>query len=115
MKFPVKVSEKEILEAATVHLGPNDSLTIDIEGMTLNFIFDINLNEKSATYTGKVDGKALTITLTNFNNPLGEGSLSPIEVGFYQKRKLYVSFFVSTLSNKERRFEYNLFLGGKHV
>lgn len=114
MKFLIKVDGKELLDSAVVHATDKDDITIDINGLILKFEFEDDSDDKTTGYRGGVFGNTFTMTLRNFNNVLGDGVLKPLEVGFYKNRKLYLTFFVNTMNNKERRFEYNLFLGGAH-
>lgn len=111
MKYPVKVSGKDLLQSSVVHLGPNDDVSVDVDNLALRFVFEDDTNDKSGRYSGAVEGGVLCFTLTNFNNPLGEGVLVPLEIGTLKKRKLFLTFFASTVVNKERRFEFSLLLG----
>lgn len=113
MKVSVNVENKELVHSSVVHIQDNQDIELDIEGLKLKFIFVEDEADKSSGYRGSVEDNVFVMSLKNFNNGLGEGVLKPIELGHLNNRKLYVTFYVNTLSNQDRRFEYNLFLGEK--
>ncbi|HIF9174799.1 TPA: DUF6864 domain-containing function [Photobacterium damselae] len=111
MVFPVIVNDRKLIESKQVLLSANDDISIGIEDMTLKFVFENDNNEKGSSYRGNVEGNTFTMSLINFKNSLGEGVLTPLEIGQLNGKRLLISFYVTTLSTQERRFEYNLFLG----
>ncbi|OEF69247.1 DUF6864 domain-containing function [Vibrio tasmaniensis] len=112
MAFPITVSGRELIESRQVLLSATDDVTVSIDDMTLKFVFEDDNNIKGSSYRGNVEGNIFTMSLINFKNGLGEGVLTPLEIGQRNGKKLLVSFYVTTLSTMERRFEYNLFTGG---
>ncbi|MBT0091379.1 DUF6864 domain-containing function [Vibrio alginolyticus] len=112
MKFPVTVNGRELIDSNNILLTANDEVTINIEGMTLRFVFENDSNVQGSNYRGSGEGNTFTMHLVNFRNNLGEGVLNPLEIGQRNGQRLFVSFFVHTLPNQDRRLEYNLFVEG---
>ncbi|HCG8549714.1 TPA: hypothetical protein N2898_004599 [Vibrio parahaemolyticus] len=111
-KVTLVVDEKEVLTSGIAHLDGTKSVSLKVEDLSIKFLFE---NDGSGSrYTGRAIGNTeLELTLWNFNNSLGEGKLDPIPIGQLEGKKLFLSFYVNTLSEKEnvRRFEYVLYLG----
>ncbi|MCD9510162.1 DUF6864 domain-containing function [Photobacterium phosphoreum] len=113
MAFPITVSGRELIDSKQVLLSANDDITVSIEGMTLRFVFENDNNVNGSSYRGNVEGNTFTMSLINFKSSLGEGVLTPLEIGQLNGKRLLISFYVTTMSTQERRFEYNLFSGDK--
>lgn len=112
MKVKIGVGDKELVSQGILHLRSDDSITIELvdHDLTMIFSFEENKSVIGSQYTGVGNGNKYNITLSNFNNPFGEGVVTPVAIGQVEGRELYMSFFIYTLKNNERRFEYNLFL-----
>lgn len=111
MKYPVKVGGKELLQSSVIHIDNGDEVSINVDNLIIKFVFEDDTNDKSGRYSGNVEGDTFIFTLTNMNNALGEGVLSPLEIGNLNGRKLFLTFLANTMGNKQRRFEYSLLLG----
>ena len=113
MKVSVNVNNYELMHSSVVHIEGHQDVELDIDGLKLKFIFIEDDSEKSSGYKGVLEGDVFVMRLRNFNNSLGEGVFKPIELGNLDNRKLYLTFYVNTFKRKDRRFEYNFFLGAK--
>lgn len=111
MNVKVNVENKELVLSSVVHVQENQEVGIEIEGLKLKFNFIKDDENTSSSYRGVVEDGVFLMSLKNFNNVLGEGVLKPIELGHINNRRLYLTFYVYTYQNQNRRFEYNLFLG----
>jgi len=111
MKVSIKVENKELLESSVVHIENNQDIEFEIEGLKLKFIFVENDENNKSSYKGTVEGDTFVMRLNYFVSEQGEGVLTPLELGNINGRKLYITFFIYTYGKKERRFEYNLYLG----
>ncbi|KQR71879.1 DUF6864 domain-containing function [Pedobacter sp. Leaf176] len=60
----------------------------------------------------QISGTELEIILINFNNSLGTGNASPLEVGTLNNKKLYLNFTVYALNIKTTKtVHYTWYLG----
>ena len=82
---------------------PEDRLKLIIE-----FTEDEKNKELKVDYK-TTDPQTLRVICTNFDNPLGSGTLKPIEVGTISRRKLYIHFRVyplNAISDKTIHFTF---------
>lgn len=105
------VNGLELVKSGMVHITENSELKITIDNLTLLFAFE-NDDSKQPVEKNLIDNSTLRICCNNFKNSLGEGIISPIEIGSLGGKKLYVSFFVWTpnISQGKRIFNYCLYL-----
>jgi hypothetical protein len=66
------------------------------ENMEMEFEFVDDKSTREFKAESKAEKNRLVWILTNYNNSLGTGVLSPIEIGNIRKRRLFVSFFIWT-------------------
>ena len=71
----------------------NLPLSIKIKDLELTFEFDSD-NSKEMKVERRIDGKKLTLLLLNFDNSLGSGIIEPVEFGFLDNRKLFLSYWI---------------------
>lgn len=114
----ITTGDKELLESASflitdlgetvISVGDQDPLRF-----VLNFVEDAD--GKLDLVSEAVDNKTLRITLTNWNNPLGTTLVEPVEIGSYQNRRLFVTFFICKAGNEgqNRAVTFSLYLGEK--
>ena len=86
-------------------------MTVTIDN--LKFVFAFKSDDGGPRYAGRLEGDGLCFDLYNHKNSLGEGMLTPIEVGHLSGRALSFTYFANTLNadNNARRFEYAFYLG----
>lgn len=77
-------------------------LSIKIKDLELMFRFETD-DSKEMKIEEKVNGKKLTLILMNFDNSLGSGVIEPVEFGFMDKRKLYLSYWIWTPSKNDAK------------
>lgn len=105
----------ELIKSEMVHISGNDILTISLqEVMFLKFEFVTDDKDKNSFISKEVieDKKTLVIKCANFDNSLGQGLIEPLEIGYFNNRKLYFSFFVWTpnINQNKRLINYSLYL-----
>lgn len=97
------VGTLEVLDNKIVHVTQDSDLSIIIDNITILITFINDKTEKDKIKKEIVDGTTLRIVCNNFENSLGEGVLLPIEIGHYNGRKLFLSFFVWTPNSSQGR------------
>lgn len=79
------------------------------------FVFETDEDNLERRYKITLhDNKAVIIDCWNFNDTLGVGTVSPIEIATIENKKMYIHFWVFLLGNKEenklaRKIEYTVF------
>ena len=112
MNIKVGVGDKRLVSSGTVHVNGNDKVTIELidNNLKIIFSFEETRDVSGSHYNGVGEGSTYNVILYNFNNPFGEGVVTPISIGRVDGKELFMSFFIFSLQNNERRFEYNIFV-----
>ncbi|MBS5198594.1 MAG: hypothetical protein KHY93_16010 [Clostridiales bacterium] len=77
----------------------------------INFTFETDVNNKQELKSS-IDTETNTITLTciNFNNSLGTGTTTPLELATYQGKKILLHFWVYALGEgATKKIDYCLY------
>ena len=88
-----------------------------VQDLSLIFEFrtDKELSPSQDIQQEIVSEKTLKLTLINFDNPIGTGVSTPIQVGTMNERKYFIAFSAFALGDSDsRRLEYTFMLG-EHV
>lgn len=106
------VGKLEVIDNKIVHVTQDSDLSIQVDNITILITFITDKSDKDRIKKEVMSETTLKIVCNNFENSLGEGVLSPIEIGVYNSRKLYLSFFVWTpnLDQGRRIVNYCLYL-----
>lgn len=105
------VGNLNVIHSEIVHLSDGRTLTISLDdALIIEFIFKNDETKKTHVETSIIVNK-LVVYCSNFTNSLGEGVLSPVNVGKYQGKQLYLTFFVWTpdLNQGKRIINYCLY------
>lgn len=110
-KITVRVEEKDLVFSGFVHLD-QPKAEVEFDGLILEFMFLTDGGQSRYETTAESQTK-LIFKLYNHFNSLSEGIYSPIEIGHHNKRKLYITYVVSTVNKEEnkRRFEFAFYVG----
>lgn len=88
------IDDMEVLETGILHLLKLDNvIKIHVSNLILEFHFKENKEVSELNVTAETIGNnKVVLTLTNFNNELGEGILQPTELGIVNGTKLFLLF-----------------------
>lgn len=113
MDIKTHINGLQLLRSEMLHISDTNTITIEIDSLSLIFEFNNNDSKHPAINKEVPDPQTLKIKCWNFKKPLGEGVLTPIEVGIINDDKLFLSFFVWTPDpQKESKIlNYCLYLG----
>ena len=110
----------EILENDTVLLPrkvSNLRLHFKFEEFEFDFQMQFIVNEENPEQNLKlkIEGTLIRVECTNFNNPLGTGTIEPIEIATIDGKKLFIHFWSYLFGNEEkkqrtRRVEYTVLI-----
>lgn len=89
-------------------------LKLVFDDLQFEFEFVTDKENKGFTVGRKVIEKKLTFILTNFDNPLGTGLISPFEIGHHNGKRLYISFWVwaPNAAEGKRIISWSMLKGG---
>lgn len=106
------IGNLEVIDSKTVHVTKESELSIFIEELIILISFTDEKEQKDRIKRVVVNETTLKIVCNNFDNSLGEGILTPLEIGIFNGRKLYLTFFVWTpnLAQGRRIVNYCLYL-----
>jgi ribosome biogenesis protein Nip4 len=91
------IDDLEVIGNGTVHVSDEKKLKLYLEeNMEMEFEFVEDKTTREFKAESKAEKNNLVWVLTNYNNPLGTGVITPIEIGNIRNRKLFASFFVWT-------------------
>jgi len=107
----LKSAGKDIIANGISHTFNRDNFEIHIRGLQL--VFDFRTDSEGQRIEREVFSEStLKLIVYNFNNTLGTGTTSPIDIGIISGRKLYLAFLVGSLSETAiRTVTYTFFLG----
>jgi hypothetical protein len=105
MEIKVKsfIGNLEIIGNGTVHSNEEQPLLLEIDTLEMGFIFVRDEKNKETRTESAVVGSRWNWELTNYVNSLGQGIISPVEIGTLKARRLFVSFYIWTPNEKENR------------
>lgn len=93
----MKIGNREVLGCGSIVTNNGDD-RLEIEQSGLIFILIFESGEGEPKISGAGDGAKLTLTFTNFDNPLGLSWSG--EVGKVSETKLFLALYVATLGEK---------------
>jgi hypothetical protein len=103
----------DVLAAGTVITANNLNLEFQLAHLRVVFSF---VSDGTATRLGPASASESTLNLTlyNFNNSIGAGTTSPLEIGSLFGRKLWLSFMVYALNaESSKTVHYTFMLGDR--
>jgi hypothetical protein len=110
-----KVGIYDILDSGTI-VGnvdePVDFIIDEIADFTvrLKFINDTG-TDKYTRQAEKFGAKGVQLVFTNYNNSLGTGTVSPLKIGSFNKRELYINYRIYHLEGTGKLIHYTWLLG----
>ena len=106
----------EIIDTGVIHSYNSSEIRIIINGLEFIIQFPENKEDKKSTYALSADPfnpKSLLLKLTNFESSFSEGSPGPLHIANVNNKKIYLSFFVTTIDKNvgARSFAYTILTG----
>src|ERR1700730_278959 len=108
----VKAVDKDVLLSGSVHTDAEGKIEFSVPDLHLIFHFKSDTQPQRIESSVVTEGKALEIRLYNFNNSLGTGVVSPVQLGIFRGRPLSVVFTVYSLSPTSAKLFNYTFLAG---
>ena len=104
----INVGDYEVFDSGVVINHNGMEISFEIKNLKIKIVFETNdeVDEFNARKE-VVDNTCLKLTLTNFNNSLGTGLTSPMEVGRINSKKLFLQYIVYSLGDhRTKMFAY---------
>jgi hypothetical protein len=107
----IKTAGRDVIAAGTVITGDNKSLEFQLAHLRIVFSFasdgGVPRMESSSS-----SNAALNLTLYNFNNSIGVGTTSPLEIGTFNGRRLWLSYIIYALTPDSTKTVHYTFMVG---
>jgi hypothetical protein len=108
----IKTGGRDVVASGTVITGEKANLEFQLAHLRIVFSFvsdggQPKLGPSSAT------GSTLNLTLYNFDNSIGSGTTSPLEIGNLQGRRLWLSFMIYALTPDSSKTVHYTFMVGE--
>lgn len=106
----IQVGCYDVLEAGCItSINGQDIVFTLNENMKARLRFLSSESEKQSV-NASIENKELIIKLTNFNNPLGTELASPIEVGTFNDKKLFLHLRIQGMTKSKNRVVFYTWL-----
>ncbi|SPR97397.1 DUF6864 domain-containing function [Cupriavidus taiwanensis] len=107
----IRTGSRDVIAAGTVITADSRNLELQLAHLrvVLEFVTD---GSSTRMESGPSNASALNLRLYNFNNSIGSGTTSPIEIGTLAGRKLWFAFMVYALSPESSKTVHYTFMAG---
>ncbi|MFM0428999.1 hypothetical protein PQQ75_08290 [Paraburkholderia aspalathi] len=110
----IRTAGKEVVANGTVITADNSNLEFQLAH--LRIVMEFVTDGSSARIEGRSDERStLTLRLFNFNNSIGAGTISPLEIGTLNGKKLLLAFMVYALSETSSKTVHYTFMLGDAI
>ena len=110
----------EVIDSGTVISFAGNPITLRYKDLDIAIVFEFKTDEenRSAYMSGSYIDSSITepgtlkLTLYNFDDRFGAGTVKPMPIGKYEGRKLYIQLRVYTLAGSpDKTLEYTIYKG----
>lgn len=116
----VKSGPAEVIASGTVIAFDNQPIEITVTLPDYTFIWLLNFIDEDGkdelrTDNRVIDENTLEMTFYNFKNPLGSGSISPLKIGTYNNKSLFIHYRIYDLNTSDKTIHYTIFLNKEEI
>jgi len=111
------VGDLEIIGSGNAHVTQGKKLKIEFVPVKIEFQFKKDENVELGKIDFTMENEILSIIFTNFIHPIGNGILDPWQIGAYEGKQLFMTFFSKHIEDNLGNYylcEY-IFYTGKEV
>ena len=110
----------EVIDSGTVISFAGNPITLRYKDLNIAIVFEFKTDEqnKSTYVSGNYIDSSITepgtlkLTLYNFDDRFGAGTVKPMPIGKYEGRKLYIQLRVYTLAGSlDKTLDYTIYKG----
>jgi hypothetical protein len=111
----VESGPAEVIDSGTVISFSGNPISLHYPDLGIKIIFEFKMGEEGrGTYvdSGVPEPGILKLTLYNFDDRFGAGTIKPMRIGKYEGRRLYVQLRVYTLQGSpDKTLQYTVYKG----
>jgi hypothetical protein len=111
----VESGPAEVIDSGTVISFYGNPISLHYPDLGIKIIFEFKMGEEGrGTYvdSGVPEPGILKLTLYNFDDRFGAGTIKPMRIGKYEGRRLYVQLRVYTLQGSpDKTLQYTVYKG----
>mgnify|MGYP001369193571 CR=1 FL=1 len=111
----IKVGNYDILDSGTIVGNLNEPIDFIIDenvDFTVRLVFENDSAQTNHSRRAEKFGRnGVQLIFTNYNNSLGTGNVTPVLIGKYNKRELYLNFRIYPLESAGKHIHYTWLLG----
>src|SRR5574340_1462975 len=109
----IRTAGKDVLATGTVITADSSGLEFQLAHLRIVFVF-VSDGTSTRMEAKSDETSTLNLTLFNFNNSIGSGTTSPVEIGTFSGRKLLLAFMVYALGDAtSKTVHYTFMLGDR--
>jgi hypothetical protein len=111
----VESGPAEVIDSGTVISFAGNPITLHYKDLNIAIVFEFKTDDQtSSTYVDSSipEPKTLKLTLYNFDDRFGAGTVKPMPIGKYEGRRLYIQLRVYTLAGSpDKTLDYTIYKG----
>lgn len=103
----VQIDDYEVFANGTLVVNSDQTVSFVFDGLTIKFVFIKDETGEKRVDRNIIDSKTLLLHIYNFNNALGTGFATPIEIATLgNQTKVFILFAVYSISDELKVFQY---------
>ncbi|MBQ6050135.1 MAG: hypothetical protein IJL35_06010 [Bacteroidaceae bacterium] len=108
----IEVDEYEVLYSGTVITHDNKNVIFELKPLKFRLVFktDTTVKDSPINLNLHKEDSCLDIVLTNYNNPLGQGLVRPINVATLNSKVLLLQLIVHSLNDSGAKIIHYVWL-----
>ena len=111
----VKSGPAEVIDSGTVISFAGSPISLHYPDLGIKIIFEFKVGEEgrgTSVESSVSEPGTLQLTLYNFDDRFGAGTIKPMRIGKYEGRRLYIQLRVYTLQGSpDRTLQYTIYKG----
>ena len=115
--FPktVKSGPAEVIDSGTIISFSGNPISLHYADLGIRIVFEFKAGEEdrgTSVESSVPEAGTLRLTLFNFDDRFGAGTIKPMRIGKYEGRRLYVQLRVYTLQGSpDKTLQYTVYKG----
>jgi hypothetical protein len=111
----VKSGSADVIDSGTVISFSGNPISLHYADLGIKIIFEFKVGEEDRNAyvdSGVPEPGTLKMTLYNFDDRFGAGTIKPMRIGKYEGRRLYIQLRVYTLQGSpDKTLQYTVYRG----
>lgn len=104
------VGDYELIDNKTVQVSAETQLKIQLDNIYIHFEFEETDGNETPATKFEVNNEVLTVKCINFSRSTTAGLMTPVEIGTFDNKPIFLTFFVNSLTGKKKKnVSYSLY------